>query len=341
MLVSFARLSLSCGGGAVVPVVESQPYEGIGWIPLKKEAAPISLEFRVDTDGQPVSIRRLPTPDFYVPGSEDLAPALAAWRFAPANPRERCTVTFRPRATPIAEAPHDRLARYYATPHAKSSWDRQVFEALVPEGADCDRPRPAPRTLRYPDYEKVPQNSGTAAFVLAGYDLDARGTPDNVRVLASSGNEALDREVVKAIARSRFAPGARQGCIVRFGRGPRTPLAPPPLSGDFKTADACPNEPAWQQMPPLRFPANFRRRSIEGWAVLRFDVAPWGQVGNVQVVASEPAEEFGTAAKQIVEAARKPSSERGYSGCIQTVRFRMGNGVRENSEEPPVVTAFD
>lgn len=217
MLVSFERLSLSCGGEAVAPVVERQPYEGIGWLPPKKEAAPISLEFRVDVDGRPLSIRRMPGSDAFVPGNEDLAPALAAWRFEPAHPRERCTVTFRPRATPIAEAPYDRLAHYYATPHPNAAWDRQVFEALEPDGADCDRPRPAPRTIRYPDYEKVSQALAAASFALAGYDLNARGVPRNVRILASSGNAALDRGAIKAIAGSRFARGARQGCVVRFG----------------------------------------------------------------------------------------------------------------------------
>ena len=34
-------------------------------------------------------------------------------------------------------------------------------------------------------------------------------------------------------------------------------------------------------------------RAIEGWAVIAFDVAPWGGTGNVRVVASEPAADFG------------------------------------------------
>jgi TonB family protein len=76
-------------------------------------------------------------------------------------------------------------------------------------------------------------------------------------------------------------------------------------------------------MPPIGFPPEFERRGIEGWAVVRFDIAPWGGVGNVAVVAAEPAAAFGQQAVQIVGAARKAPSARGYTGCMARVLFKL------------------
>jgi len=43
-------------------------------------------------------------------------------------------------------------------------------------------------------------------------------------------------------------------------------------------------------LPPLMpFPSRFRRRAIEGWSEIGFDVAPWRATGNVRVLASTPA----------------------------------------------------
>jgi TonB family protein len=74
-------------------------------------------------------------------------------------------------------------------------------------------------------------------------------------------------------------------------------------------------------MAPLVFPENFRRRSIEGWAVIRYDVAPWGQTGNVRVAEAQPAAGFGDAARSIVQLSTRRPSAYGYTGCLELVRF--------------------
>jgi TonB family protein len=71
------------------------------------------------------------------------------------------------------------------------------------------------------------------------------------------------------------------------------------------------------------YPENFRRRYIEGWAVIAFDLAPWGAVGNTKVVAAEPAAEFGEAAQRIVLGSTTAASKQGYSNCVVKVRYAM------------------
>nr|WP_246586786.1 TonB family protein [Stakelama flava] len=89
--------------------------------------------------------------------------------------------------------------------------------------------------------------------------------------------------------------------------------------------ERCPDYGDWKYLPPLQryFPAGFRRRAIEGWAVVRFDVAPWGETGDVEVIASEPADVFGDAAKTIVSQARLPKSDASRIGCVERVRFKL------------------
>ncbi|MGB5077066.1 MAG: hypothetical protein WBO17_06270 [Sphingorhabdus sp.] len=70
----------------------------------------------------------------------------------------------------------------------------------------------------------------------------------------------------------------------------------------------------------LTFPGNWQRRMIEVWGVILFDVAPWGGTGNLRIVASEPATEFGKMARRIVQAAKLAPSTSGLSGCVEIVR---------------------
>jgi outer membrane biosynthesis protein TonB len=78
-------------------------------------------------------------------------------------------------------------------------------------------------------------------------------------------------------------------------------------------------------MPTLRFPQGFQERSIEGWAIIGYDIAPWGATGNVRVLAAEPTDMFGEEARSIVTGARQAASQAGRSGCVDIVRFVMPN----------------
>lgn len=69
--------------------------------------------------------------------------------------------------------------------------------------------------------------------------------------------------------------------------------------------------------------------------MIAFDVAPWGQTGNVRVLAAEPAAEFGDAAQQIIRGAVKPPSPTGYTGCVERVRYIIRDGGTAEPPPPP------
>jgi TonB family protein len=158
------------------------------------------------------------------------------------------------------------------------------------------------------------------------FRIAADGRPLGIAVDRRSPRVNPD-DVPAAFAAWRFEPGARTGCTYTFFRRQSVPLAPPPLpeKAAFRSAGAtCPERPPqWESMPPLVFPIAFQRRTIEGWAVLRYDLVPSGATGNVSVLASEPAAAFGEQAVRIVQQARKPADGERYSGCIVRVVFRL------------------
>ena len=71
------------------------------------------------------------------------------------------------------------------------------------------------------------------------------------------------------------------------------------------------------------YPRAYAARKVGGWAYLRFDVAPWGQVGNVEVLASEPTAAFGEAARSLLWSARPSAPAQGYRGCVVPVVYAI------------------
>jgi TonB family protein len=172
---------------------------------------------------------------------------------------------------------------------------------------------------------------------MSGFDIDRHGRPIHVRTLAGSGAVALDAASRAATTRSRLAPGAHHGCLWPYWKAAATLPAPPvPEEDSVRPQDAtCPREHGWARAPVLRYPEPYRRRSIEGWAMVTYDVAPWGETGNVKVLASEPTAEFGEAAKAMIRAATLPTSRAGYVGCVDRVRYVVGKPGVPVAEVPP------
>lgn len=338
-LLNYSASTPTCDDGAVAVVDLVMPY-GSAQGRVFENIPDVELSFRIDADGRARGIEK--KGERYVwPQNEDAQPALAASRFAPGKPHARCTIRYTATTVPLADATAAQLGAFWAIPHSDKSQDRAVWKALQDgiQGANCYETPLRPQVARYPDYKSLPERPGLPDYAVLAFDVDKTGKSVAVRTLTSSGNTAFDKKVLTAAAGTSFEAGSpRIGCIVRYGKGPRTPLVAPALDKDaFKPAEACKDEPAWLSKPPLRFPPNFSRRAIQGWAVMRFDVAPWGAVGNVRVLASEPADEFGVAARAIVEMAKKPSSERGYSGCIQVVSFKIADRPADASDAADVV----
>lgn len=321
----------TCDGKPAKPLHVELPLPGRSYGEASAPAA--TLTFSTDETGRPLGIafegerQASGRIEFH-----DLQPAFAAWRFEPGQARAKCRVTFMPRSVDADDADPAIAYRYAALvtsgrPNFDTILSRALFDRARGPDSNCDR-RPQPRRIIYPELDLVPQSLGGLSFVMTNYDVDKSGKPVNVQVIGSNGNADLNRRATDAIRQSRFAPQAKRGCVHFYYRNSPGPLAAPeaPPTESLKPAGAqCPQDESlpWKTLPTLVFPDNFRRRSIEGWAILRYDVAPWGQVGNVSVLAAEPASQFGDAAVNVLTGAQKPQSSRGFSGCVERVVFKM------------------
>lgn len=330
-LVDFVWTRVACGGVEQVPTRAARPRVVASQIVVPDTLAPITLSFRISADGRPLGISE-PAPDggsrhvTYLP-TGDLPATLAGWQFERGVERTGCTVTFTPRATPIAEAPRALIQRYAGLPRTPWTGWNEAMQRLRTLERGCTTPRaPQPLLRAFPDYETIPQPAGTVAHTVVGYDIDTRGRPIAVETIEGDGNVALDRAAIAAVAKSRYTSGARQGCSVPFYRTTGETLAAPdgPTAASVRPAGAtCPTEVEWQRKPTLSYPEEFRLRRIEGWALIGFDVAPWGALGNVRVLASEPAAAFGERGRQIIQSATLRPSASGGTGCVERVVFRI------------------
>ncbi|WP_162233322.1 energy transducer TonB [Sphingomonas sp. Leaf33] len=341
-IFEFMPGTATCDGGTPAPVAVARPIPSAGVMTPGQAIAPYRFRFRIADDGRVLGV----VPETrvgsgpYVP-TPDLQPALAASRFATGAPQARCTIEYDVQARPIADAPAELVRRYLTLPHDAAYFEGEMRKRAQDADGDCyDGRGLAPLLRAYPDLDAVPQAAGTLSMTVAGFDLDRNGKPVRVRTVQSDGNAALDAATRQAAAKSRFKTDrARTGCVLPMMRRQRDPLEAPesPSLDGFRTAgDGCPLEAApWANLPRMTFPEPFRRRGIEGWAIMRYDVAPWGQVGNVSVIASEPAAAFGDQARQILSSARRAPSTRGASGCVERVRFKLPEGDEDMRTPPP------
>jgi TonB family protein len=289
----------------------------------------MTYRFRIDATGRPLSIRPDPMPG-PVPASwaQDIAPSLAASQFAGGAAQPECSITYTLRATSPAETPVGNLISYSLTPLSgklpADGWAR-IFS---PESTCLKEPRPNPLMAAFPDFNKLPGTPGVRDWTMIAYDQDKRGDPVRVRTAYGTGNAALDRAGVEAFRKSRFTGGARAGCMYPYWRSAATLAAPEaPAEDALRPAGSnCSHSDDWARPPAMRYPQAYQRRSIEGWAVVAFDVAPWGELGNLRVLASEPTSDFGVQATGVLRRARKPASATGLSGCVERVFFRIAPG---------------
>lgn len=311
--------AVQCADGPVAADPIRRPGNTLRYTQIPAPLQPATLRFRITADGRPLSIEPATESQLYRP--DDLMPALAASRF-PARARTDCSVTYTPVQTPLAEVPVADLVSYTMNPRSgrlpRIGWDR-----IRPAGTCADAPRPAALVRVMPDFPKVAGTPGVRDWSLIAYDTDARGKPVNVRAVDGTSNRALDAAAIRAMRASRFSGGARTGCIYPYWRAPDTLPAPPVPAGMGAPPPTCPDGRDWAKAPTLTFPEPYGRRRIEGWAVVRYDVAPWGEIGNPTVVAAEPTAEFGQQAVRILRGARLKPSAQGQSGCIDRVRFVM------------------
>lgn len=332
-IVRFAPGPVTCGGQVVAGAVLSEPMltTVTQYGATRPAVAATSLRFAIDPDGHARSIR--PSEPFAEGGvyldRSDLAPALAVARF-PKAPRQDCTISFATSLTPIAQASPETLYALASRP-APFAAPPEVYDRTRPGGSTCARGPGQYRTLNNPAFETIAVPPGDWAWTFLAFDVSPDGTPRNVRLLGSSGTTALDRAGEQALSRNRYEPGAaRLGCVYHYYRigGDRTAVAELPADlppSTDETIPACAIDPGTIAglLSGQAYPTPFARRRIEGVAVVRYDTAPWGAIGNVRVLASEPASAFGETARVALASAAVRPSEAGHSGCVTRVLFRL------------------
>jgi hypothetical protein len=328
-LASFRSGPVRCGNAERVPVrfVAPLPIAAA----LAGPVAPLRFRFRIDQEGRPLGIA--PTGDPTDPRLDvrDLAPALAAWRFAAGDAASDCETSFSVRLDSVETADEELLYRYAALNRMQipgsngGALVRPAFARLQLPGSTCTRD-PVPREPIAPPFQSVPEIPGGISYSFLRYDVDASGRPVHIRLLSSSGNRALDVLGDNALGRARFPPLARSGCLHYFFRfsTERVPPPPVPRMGDFRPDSAKCDDDVPRRVGMLfrmEFPIEFVRRPAEGWAIFTYDVAASGELRNVRVAASEPAARFGEEVLRAAPTVRLADVPRAQRGCVSRVRF--------------------
>ena len=338
-LITYISGAVRCGGQEVAPLWREPvvPNEGYAGYPNSPALQPRTIAFRVDATGRPLSIRQVGDADRMNP-QVDVESALAAWRFASGAALADCTVTFTPQAYAPDQAPPLDAMRYAGLPNITGG-GINVWRSFERAGSNCGRDRPDRRVIVFPRFDRIEQAPGRLSVSFYRYDVDANGKPRNVSAIGSGDNPALETAGAQALRQWRFVEGEpHQGCRTFFWRGGKPLLAAPEIPASLgPDGDKCPEQGKWDRLPDLAayYPANFRRRGIEGWAVVRFDVAPWGQVGDIEVLASEPADAFGKSAANVVAQSRLPKSETSRIGCVERVRFALPSREKRMAGSAP------
>lgn len=316
---------VECNGTAIEAAGLRRPLNSLYRAAAGRERH-LTLMFDIDADGRPVSISN---DDNRLGPSSDVAPALAASRFE-AHARRGCKVTYAMSVEPLDSVALPELVSYTLNPDAmrlpQAAWQR-----IAGQGDCAQEPRPRPLLRAYPDFSEVEASPGARDWTLVGYDTDAGGRPRAIHAIMGTGNTQLTKAAQKAVAQSRFTGGARSHCTYPYWRAPAVLPAPAMPDGDaFPTSAGCPAEVEWETPPRPRFPAAYERRRIEGWAIVAYDIAPWGALGNLKVLAAQPADDFGQQALTMMRHAKAKAGGEGASGCIQRLRFAMAKDADED-----------
>jgi TonB family protein len=311
------------GGLVVAPVIDSlPPSEEV--VVIGTAAKSDVLLFGIDAEGRPFDIRRVGPGRSSDAGDLSVA-ALASWRFAAGEPASGCQVALSSHRVPLVQARRADLLELIAFERRNTP---PAIREAVSKAGDCGlAPRRLPKTMSYPDLRRFNDRDLNPAWAAVAYDIDADGAPRNVRIETHGGDPALADAAAAAIAGSRFQPGKPvTACYGTFAATPRdTPAPPRPTIASFeRPGDQCDVTKAALNLPAAKnYPRAYAARKVAGWAYLRFDVAPWGQVGNVEVLASEPSAAFGEAARGLLWSAHPTAPAQGYRGCVVPVVYAI------------------
>lgn len=294
--------------------------------PLGQRIEQVAYDFSVSSAGRPLSIRRVVGQAWAQPTQStdaETQSAFAAWTF-PTSPRADCRLTLRYTPIPLATADTDVLVRFYALTRPGGALREAVERRLRRPGDDCDRPPPL-RNLAYPDFLRDRPRPGARSWAAVRWNIAADGTTTSIETIGSSGDTVLDEEVRRAMAGTVYRSGPRTGCVYNYWRaGPNLPAPPVNRDAPEDPVSQCTQAAGRRFTPgPLTYPPALSGRGIEGWATVRFDIAPWGQIGNVAVVEAEPVAAFGDAATRLVTSGRATPAFEAAVRCVVPVIFRL------------------
>ncbi|GAW41279.1 Gram-negative bacterial tonB protein [Brevundimonas sp. SH203] len=338
-LLQIPMTEIACDGRPIQPLYADDLAIGVARNAYDRAA--VVLTFSVDAQGRARDIRGAPAgPDapsnpgvpIFIPRigqAEDEQAALAAWRFQ-GGPRVDCRATIRYSNRPLDAATTDDLLRYFAVTRTRGALREIVAKRLGGPGADCGDGRGdrAPRTISVPDFTigRRPPPGGRS-WTVVRWNVDAAGRATDVETLGSSGDVDLDGEARRAISETVLRPGAPlTGCVFNFNRIGDTLTAPDMPAQATDPQQSCPadvSERLRLTIAPERFPPAFAKRRIEGWALVRFDLATWGQTGAIEVIDAQPSAVFGEDARRLVASARAEPALTGAVRCVLPIRYRL------------------
>lgn len=323
-------------------VVESAPFRSRilqTWVPpistgpttpaSPRPPAAEAYVFSVDAEGAVIDLKRAAAAASWQP--DEQAATLATWRFAPRAPATGCRLDLPPTTTALDETAPARLFEMIALEGRSTP---TVVRETVSKWGDCGQvPRRRPHVVVYPDLRAFDDKGIAPAWAAITYGIDAVGAMRDVRIVAQGGDKAFADGAAAALAETQSYPGPpRRGCYATFSASPRSTPAPKrPESQSFRrNGDACEVTQAALNIPEAKmYPPVYAARKVGGWALIRFDVAPWGAVGNIEVLASQPSDAFGLAARNLVSAARPTPPASGYRGCIVPVIYAVPPPVED------------
>ncbi len=333
-IVSFTPDAMSCADGSVQSSGLVRPLSVV-WTRYasSSDVAPpptYGFSFAIDAQGRVRTIRQdVRSPSNYYFDASDLAPALAVSHFPVGAPHAACSVRYKASFRPIETAAMSDLYELASRPELTGA-PAGLFERVRPAGSTCPTQPGQYRRLNLPAFEKLPSIVGGSAWVFYTFDVDKSGKPSRARALGSSGDRALDAAGLHALLANRYAPGpAYRGCTYHFYRtdssNHEAPELPSDAPADMGDQPSCAVDPKSISglLNGSAYPKPFSRRHIEGIAVVGYDTAPWGAVGNVKVLLSEPDETFGNVARNGISNARVTENDTGRRGCIQRIRFKL------------------
>ncbi|MDC7675809.1 TonB family protein [Asticcacaulis machinosus] len=291
-----------------------------------------TLSFHVLKDGRLTNIMAVPAGGAPLFGNQFLPVWAAGWSLGPqAQTLKGCKMTW---AVRTDHAPEMAMLLKYEALHLRNYMNIPYTDA---RSEACRAAGKQVRSRAYPDSRTFRRAPGRPQRVVTRYDVLDTG---KVRLGAQVVSEARAEdaaEIAKALSQLNYYSGAAaQDCLYSY----IIPPAPLPsndaslwpelreLYRDSFYKDEgpkdCPNDDREKIMPFVfnaeLYPAEARRMKIEGMAMVRFDIAPWGEV-RIRSTLSHPLPQFARAAEQMVRQSTAKASERGYSGCQVMVRF--------------------